>query len=191
MAPTVGRPRGQFLHVPPFKAWTLRERGVSCSMVPEGELRKLDHCRIISRSSISFPTLRAYPPPPVEPERKPPPPARRLPAPPTPSPTPSPPVHSRSYRLLHDCMFLPDFDLVEKFVEARRHMRSARSGAPKERSHEREILAIGLLVTFLPPLGVTLLWGSRRFSSTAKAAITGYAAFTLLLAAGTMFALLR
>lgn len=41
-------------------------------------------------------------------------------------------------------------------------------------------LAIGLMLAFIPPLAVTLVWSSKHFAQPAKVAITIYGMFTFM-----------
>jgi hypothetical protein len=51
-------------------------------------------------------------------------------------------------------------------------------------------LALGLLMTIAPPVAVTLVWSSPRFSRAAQVALTAYGALvTVLLAAIVLAAL--
>jgi hypothetical protein len=51
-------------------------------------------------------------------------------------------------------------------------------------------LAMGLLMLFLPPVAVTLVWSSRSFSRAAQIALTVYGSLvTLVLAAAALVSL--
>jgi hypothetical protein len=134
-------------------------------------------CRVFPQFAFGFPTLHAYPPPPPEPLREPPP----RPRIPRPSPLPAPiPRRSRSpsWRLLHDCLCIPDYHIMKAFYDARRQaaekeLRPAVAAAPPWSENP---VTVGLLLTLVPPLGVTLLWASRRFSRAGKIGVTAYAA---------------
>ncbi len=126
------------------------------------------------------PTLIAYPPPPPEPAR--PRPLLLLPAV-EPARTPARRPDGRSTtRRRRDCIFIPDMDIALQFIEARR--RAADLDRPAR--DDREILAVptafeaplvvGLLMTILPPLAVTMVWSSPRFSPSARIALTLYGA---------------
>ncbi|HEY8040021.1 MAG TPA: hypothetical protein VIF15_09520 [Polyangiaceae bacterium] len=171
---------------------------------PSTPLRRLGHCRIMQRP-WGMPTLIAYPPPPYASTRpRPFVSITRAPEPPAPSPWPT--VRSRSYRRRHDCVFIPDMEVAVEFLEARRlaaqiERGERRKGRPEreerqEQEEEEESatlddpLALGLLMTFLPPLAVTLVWSSRRFCRAAQIALTLYGAMmTLVFAAIVISAL--
>jgi len=149
-------------------------------------VRRLKQCRIWYRPS-GMPTLIAYPPPP--PERRPswselaP---LRLPA-----PTPrmdSPTLRPRSSRRRRDCVFIPEMDIAMQFVEARR-MAARIERAEHEERPSRDALPVsamesplfmGLLMTLLPPLAVTLVWYSPRVPRAAQIALTAYGALVTL-----------
>jgi hypothetical protein len=131
-------------------------------------------CRVMPQFPFGLrtePGFPAPPPPPLEPI------IARAPSPrPAPS-EPPPPIprskRSRSWRLLHDCLCLPDYHVMKAFYDARRRVEEIET---RERMWTESPVAIGLLLTFLPPLGVTLLWASHRLSRTAKIGVTAYAA---------------
>ena len=126
---------------------------------------------------FGLPTMIAYPPPPYSP-------------PPTfvaapllaMARAPSPPLtRSRTYRRHRDCQFIPNMDVAVQFIEARQiaialgkpARRVPRTASPRL----YDPLAIGLLMTVMPPVGVPLLWASHRFTREAKIALTLYATF--------------
>ena len=147
-------------------------------------MRKFNDCHMLSTRPVKIPTLRNYPPPPSRPLSSPriaqrmpsqrPPQARRASVP--------PPVRSESYRRKHDCLFVPNLEAVAEGIEARREQPRSESAA-----RDRDIqswflnpLAIGLMLTLLPPLAVALVCLSPRFSHTAKVAVTVYGMFALV-----------
>jgi hypothetical protein len=68
---------------------------------------------------------------------------------------------------------------MKSFYDARRRVAELETETGKHRQAVQwaeSPIAIGLLLTLLPPLGVTLLWASRRFSRAAKIGVTTYAA---------------
>ena len=81
-----------------------------------------------------------------------------------------------SYRPRHLCQLMPQVSTLSPAAEA-----VAVAHAPKVSAFE-EPLAIAILLTVLPPVGVPLLWASPRFSTVGKAAVTGFVAFAMLLA---------
>ena len=138
------------------------------------------------------PTLIAYPPPPAEPAR----PRPILAMPRVEAAAPSVPwseVRSPRRRR-RDCVFIPDMDIAIQFIEARRR------AAGMDRVREDHALALptlwdtplvlGVLMTFAPPLAVTMLWSSSRFPRTAQIALTLYGALTTLLMAAIVIAAL-
>jgi hypothetical protein len=125
--------------------------------------------------AFGLPTMVAYPPPPPLPQDA----LVARPRPRTSSSPASPPprrVRSRSWHLLHDCLCLPDYHIMKSFYDARRKVDEMERPAPGRGAWTESPVAIGLLLTILPPLGVTLLWASRRFSRAAKIGVTAYAA---------------
>lgn len=150
---------------------------------PSTPRRRLKNCRIMYRP-WAVPTLIAYPPPPPAPTKE----SIVVARPSTPTEAPRPlPVRSRSERRRRDCVFIPDMDVALQFIEARRH------AATVERRRDEVLpprdaldgpLAIGLLMTVAPPLAVTLVWSSPRFTRAAQIALTVYGALvTVVLAA--------
>jgi hypothetical protein len=125
------------------------------------------------------PTLIAYPPPPPEPAR--PRPLLLMPAFEAPvSPVRRPDGRS-STRRRRDCIFIPDMDIAMQFIEARRRAaglyRPARiDREPAPPSAFDAPLILGLLMTVLPPLAVTMVWSTPRFSRAARIALTLYGA---------------
>jgi hypothetical protein len=97
------------------------------------------------------------------------------------------PARSRSYRMRHDCLFIPNMDVALQFLDARRRANAepARTSAVPPRPVSMEsAVAIGLLMTIAPPIAVTMLWASPQFSRTAQIALTCYGALvTLVMAA--------
>jgi len=92
-------------------------------------------------------------------------------------------------------MFLPNFDDVAEFVEARRRILELDSKVHPRHIAKREPrftspLVIGLMLAVLPPLAVTLVWSSPHFVHAAKVAVTIYGMFTFVaLLATVMLAL--
>lgn len=146
-------------------------------------MRRLNDCQIIYPAPFELPTLRGYPPPPPvardvsTAEQK-----RRG----TSATYLPPPVRTRSHRRLHDCRFVPNYETAVELVEARRFVCEydalARAAQPRSRREPSltSPLAIGLLLAFVPPLAVTLVWSSKHFAHSAKVAITIYGMFTFV-----------
>jgi len=148
----------------------------------------MKHCRIMV-GRFAVPTLIAYPPPPPEPAR-----ARPILAMPrvhTPLPVTSrTPWEERSARRRRrDCVFIPDMDIALQFAEARQKaagMHSVRDlvlddGLPRLPRTARDTpLVLGLLMTLVPPLAVTMVWSSSRLPRAAQIALTLYGALTML-----------
>jgi hypothetical protein len=159
---------------------------------PSTPVRRLKHCRIMY-GLWRVPTLIAYPPPPPEPAR----PRPILALPRVHTPVPSTPWEPRSTRRRRrDCVFIPDMDVAMQFLEARRQA----AGLPRAADEASFVLprvgvldtplALGLLMTVVPPLAVTMVWSSTRFPRTAQIALTLYGALmTLVLAAVAIAAL--
>ena len=167
---------------------------------PSTPVRRLKHCRIMV-APWRVPTLIAYPPPPPDSARSRP--MLELPRVKTPVPaSPSTPWEQRSARRRRrDCVFIPDMDVAVQFIEARRR------AAEGDRVHDEYVprlppalprvapvldtpLALGLLMTVLPPLAVTLVWSTARLPRTAQIALTLYGALmTVALAAIAIAAL--
>lgn len=96
-----------------------------------------------------------------------------------------PPIRSRTYRRFHDCLFIPNIEDVAELVDARRRilgLESAYRGRSPSRREPKYTspLAIGLMLAFMPPLAVSLVWSSRHFVHSAKVAITIYGMFTFV-----------
>src|SRR5579871_4023893 len=141
---------------------------------PSTPRRRFKNCRIMYRP-WAVPTLIAYPPPPPAPVKKP----MVVARPSTPPEAARPlPVRSRSDRRRRDCVFIPDMEVALQFIEARRRLaegdRGAHDALPRDGFDGP--LAIGLLMTVAPPLAVTLVWSSRRFTRAAQIALTVYGA---------------
>lgn len=160
---------------------------------PATPVRRLNHCRIMYRP-WQIPTLIAYPPPPPERHlvralR-----ARRVEEAPASQPLPRP-LRRRS----RDCIFIPDMDMALQFIEARRRAddivdrrarRRDRAHLPASPSALDTPVVLGLLLTVIPPLAVTMIWSTSRFSRTAQLALTVYGALvTVVLAAVAIAAL--
>jgi hypothetical protein len=158
---------------------------------PSTPVRRLKDCRIMYRP-LRVPTLIAYPPPAPEPAR--PRPIMALPRVQPPSEAPSWAYSPRSStrRRRRDCVFIPDMDVALQFIEARRLASEAENaesaGLPRLTLDTPVVL--GLLMTFVPPLAVTLVWSSSRFSRTAQLALTTYGALTMALLAAVAIAAL-
>lgn len=103
-------------------------------------------------------------------------------------------------RRRRDCVFIPDMDIALQFIEARRQA----AGIDRIRDLAREPLlpalpmsamvtpiVLGLLMTVVPPLAVTMVWSSTRLPRAAQIALTLYGALTMIaLTAIAMAALL-
>ena len=147
---------------------------------------RLNECQIIARYPFGIPTLRGFPPPPPRSARVP---LASLAI--SNRRTPSialalPPVRSPSYRRLHDCLFIPNIEQLIELAEARRVINGREQNlfAPAKSNVELGFtspLAIGMALTFLPPLAVSLVWSSRHFNHAAKVAITVYGMFTFVM----------
>jgi hypothetical protein len=148
----------------------------------------MKHCRIMY-GRWAVPTLIAYPPPPPESARARP--ILALPRVQTPvPPAPRVPWEERSARRRRrDCIFIPDMDIALQFIEARRQA----AGMDRIRDLARDDalpslpttamdtpLVLGLLMTILPPLAVTMVWSSSRLPRMAQIALTLYGALTTL-----------
>jgi hypothetical protein len=95
-------------------------------------------------------------------------------------------------------VFIPNMDIAMQFIEARRlagemvhakHGKDARpavDGLPLEAWSSP--LAIGLLMTLLPPLAVTLVWYSPRVPRAAQIALTAYGTLVTLVLAAVVIA---
>jgi hypothetical protein len=154
---------------------------------PSTPRRRLKDCRImIGRWAV--PTLIAYPPPPPELGRP-----RHILALPrvqTPVPVASRVPEERSARRRRrDCVFIPDMDIALQFIEARRQA----AGMSRIRDLARDEglpalpttamdtpLVLGLLMTVLPPLAVTMVWSTSRLPRAAQIALTLYGALTTI-----------
>ena len=166
---------------------------------PSTPVRRMKHCRIM-QGRWAVPTLIAYPPPPPELGR--PRPILALPRVHTPVPVaPRVPWEERSARRRRrDCVFIPNMDIALQFIEARRQA----AGIDRIRDLAREPLlpalpmsamvtpiVLGLLMTVVPPLAVTMVWSSSRLPRAAQIALTLYGALTMVaLTAIAMAALL-
>jgi hypothetical protein len=75
-------------------------------------------------------------------------------------------------------------DVAIQFIEARRRAVEIERGPARALAGwSQDPIAIGLLMSFAPPLAVTLAWSSPRFSRSAQIALTVYGALmTLVLA---------
>jgi hypothetical protein len=167
---------------------------------PSTPVRRLKDCRIMYRP-LRVPTLIAYPPPAPEPAR--PRPIMALPRVQPPSEAPSWAYSPRSStrRRRRDCVFIPDMDVALQFIEARRLASEAAGVRARKDAENAESaglprltldtpVVLGLLMTFVPPLAVTLVWSSSRFSRTAQLALTTYGALTMALLAAVAIAAL-
>jgi hypothetical protein len=162
-------------------------------------VRRMKQCRIWYRPA-GMPTLIAYPPPP--PERRASTPllgsVRERTTPATPAESIEaewPPLRPRTSRRRRDCVFIPDMDIAMQFIEARRFAAELAGGRDRRDRDEALVpalpvstwsspIAIGLLMTFLPPLAVTLVWYSPSVPRAAQLALTAYGTLvTLVLAA--------
>jgi hypothetical protein len=92
-------------------------------------------------------------------------------------------------RRRRDCVFIPDMDVAVQFIEARRQA----AGMDRIRDLARDAtlpglpvpvmetpLVLGLLMTVLPPLAVTMVWSTSRLPRAAQIALTLYGALTTL-----------
>jgi hypothetical protein len=157
---------------------------------PSTPRRRFKDCRIMYRP-WAVPTLIAYPPPPAAPVKEP----VVVMRPSTPLEAPRPlPVRSRSERRRRDCIFIPDMDVALQFIEARRHFGEVERGRvdplPLPRNGLDGPLAIGLLMTVAPPLAVTLVWSSPRFTRAAQIALTVYGALVTVILAAVVLSLI-
>jgi hypothetical protein len=153
--------------------------------------RRLRHCQLIERG-WSIPTLRGFPPPPFKLSPSP------LLSPGFERDTRPPPEpyrpRSRSYRLLHDCQYIPDMSVALQILNARRatepRSKAARPATEAGAGPDalRMALAIGLLMTVAPPVAVTVVWATPTFSRTAQLALTAYGALVTLAMAGVAVA---
>ena len=160
---------------------------------PSTPVRRLKHCRIMV-APWRVPTLIAYPPPPPDSAR-----ARpilelprvRTPVPPAQALVPWEMRSARRRR--RDCVFIPDMDIALQFIEARRRAEGM-DRKPDVRDDLRlpvwrlsgvleTPLVLGLLMTVLPPLAVTLVWSTPRLPRTAQIALTLYGALTTVVLA--------
>jgi hypothetical protein len=142
------------------------------------------HCRIMP-GPLRVPTLIAYPPPVAEvgPTR----PLMALPAVRS-SAVPDAPVRSPGRRRARECVFIPDMDIALQFIEGRRRAAEAAGlGVPPGPALPSSLpavlespLVLGLLMTVVPPLAVTLLWSTPRLPRSAQIALTLYGALTTL-----------
>jgi len=143
----------------------------------------------------SVPTLIAYPPPPPELAR--PRPALLMPAvEPLRTPVRRPDLRTPSRRR-RDCVFIPDMDIALQFIEARRRAAGLDRPAPADSSPPAlpavfdTPLVLGLLLTVLPPLAVTIVWSSPRFSASARIALTLFGALVTVAYAAVALAAVR
>jgi len=151
----------------------------------------MKHCRIMYRP-WRVPTLISYPPPAPEPAR--PRPLLLMPAA-EPARIPERQRDPRSAtRRRRDCVFIPNMDIAMQFIEARR--RAADLARP-DRDDLTALpmafdtpLVLGLLMTVLPPLAVTLVWSTPRFSRAAQVALTIYGALVTVAFAAVVIAAL-
>jgi hypothetical protein len=156
---------------------------------PATPVRRMKHCRVMVRP-WQIPTLIAYPPPPPERAGVRAPVVRRVEALATPRSLPRP-----ARRRGRDCIFIPDMDMALQFIEARRRAADIddardRAALPALPTLLDTPVVLGLLLTVLPPLAVTMIWSTPRFSRTAQMALTLYGALvTVLLAAIAIAAL--
>lgn len=149
-------------------------------------MRKFAECRLFGMRPFKIPTLRDFPPRVV----------RTSSLPPSPRPVSQhpvatrrasmpPPVRSRSSQRKHDCMFGPNQRAVEGLIDGQRgELHAAALSAPA--TALLSPLGVGLMLTFLPPVAIVLVWQSPHFSQAARIAVTAYGllAFVALLVAG-------
>jgi hypothetical protein len=77
----------------------------------------------------------------------------------------------------HDCLFIPNMDIALRFIEARRLAPAPPLNVSRASPTSFEVpIAIGLLMTIVPPVAVTLLWVTPHFSRAAQIALTVYGA---------------
>ncbi|HEY5240051.1 MAG TPA: hypothetical protein VIJ22_01235 [Polyangiaceae bacterium] len=164
---------------------------------PSTPVRRMKHCRImVGRWPV--PTLIAYPPPPPDDAR----PRHILALPRVQTPVPEAPAAPREERSARrrrrDCIFIPDMDVALQFIEARRQA----AGPSRARAFDEPLpmlpttgldtpLLLGLLMTFIPPLAVTMVWTSARLPRVAQLALTAYGALTTLALAAIAIAAVR
>ena len=89
-------------------------------------------------------------------------------------------------------------DVALQFIEARRQA----AGPSRARAFDEPLpmlpttgldtpLLLGLLMTFIPPLAVTMVWTSARLPRVAQLALTAYGALTTLALAAIAIAAVR
>ncbi len=156
----------------------------------------MKHCRImVGRWPV--PTLIAYPPPPPDDAR----PRHILALPRVQTPVPEavavPREERSARRRRRDCVFIPDMDVALQFIEARRQAAGLSARAFDEplpmlpTTGLDTPLVLGLLMTFIPPLAVTMVWTSARLPRVAQLALTAYGALTTLALAAIAIAAVR
>jgi hypothetical protein len=150
----------------------------------------MKHCRIMFRP-WRVPTLVSYPPPPPEPAR--PRPLLLMPA----AEAPRAPVRRlderSATRRRRDCVFIPNMDIAMQFIEARRRAADLYRSAHLDRDRDLTLpmafdtpLVLGLLMMVLPPVAVTMVWSTSRFSRTAQVALTLYGVVVTVAAAAVL-----
>jgi hypothetical protein len=94
-------------------------------------------------------------------------------------------------------VFIPDMDVVLEFIEARRRaagmgrFRALDEPLPRVPTTQMDTpLVLGLLMTVLPPLAVTMVWSSTRLPRAAQIALTLYGALTTIVFAAIAVAAL-
>jgi hypothetical protein len=160
--------------------------------------RRFKHCRIMQRP-LGVPTIIAFPPPAPEPAI--PRPILALPRVRTPVvEVEARPPRGAGSRRRRDCLFLPDMDVAVQVLEARRRAAELerravddylnRGKATRALSPYEDPLVLGLLMMVVPPLAVTMVWSTSRFSRAAQIALTVFGALTTLAATAIVIAAL-
>ena len=98
------------------------------------------------------------------------------PARPAPRPVPAPAALPERRRPEHDVRMLPAVDpaLVRRVVREQMAQESAPAGWESP-------VGLGLLLLLMPPIGLAVLWSSRRYSSDARWALTTMTALGMCL----------
>jgi hypothetical protein len=165
---------------------------------PATPSRRFRHCRIMERP-WRVPTMIAYPPPP--PEAAVPRPILALPRVKTPVEWQEPPrPRGASTRRRRDCLFLPDMDVAVQVLDARRRAADMerraideylnRGRATRALSPYEDPMVLGLLMFVAPPLAVTMVWSTSRFTRAAQIALTLFGALTTIAGAAVLIAAL-
>ena len=92
-------------------------------------------------------------------------------------------------RLHDDCVLIPQFHEAEAFVEVRQGARV--HGSRRAFAHLETPVVLALLMTFLPPLAVAIVWSSTQLTRVAQIALTLYGVVTTVAAAAIALRILR